>query len=718
MSLQTSIVVVNEFSVPGVGKPTAKGASGSRGSTPGDYVLRYMARKGATEPLTPIRRTDHEAFIRRYMAREGAVERLRDEQFPALERELSQTQGLGGVAFGYGSFALSDEALASSARDVQRLFDSGHTVMKTVLSFDEQYLRAHKLIPEDFTPRKAGDYRGQLDQLKLRLAIMRGLVRMGRACYDDLRYVGVIQIDTKHVHCHLAMVDAGQGRLAPDGTQKGKLGVRAKSLLRRGIDSYLDEKQHVAHLSSAVQYEQRNTTGFVKRWAFRRFREGSLTQSLIGALPTDRRLWRYGTNRTEMRRPNQLVLEYVESVLAHPDSGFDEAMAQVRRYADARRRREGLSRPQRRQLIITGRNRIVERAVNGVFAVLRQLPPDALSVTTPLLRLANADPVPAWNTPGVGGWITRLRLAGSRLSRHQRKAAQFAELAASWREAEISGEASSDSLPMVRLFDIEQEYHETCSAKYAGLLPLAAVLDESLRSSLGELNRLGNQLVALQTLRNDTSIRRLSDPAEAEHLGLSIYGQEGGWLLSNGDSASMAEFDRRVDRRRVKHHADTVELRQALSARGLRLLEAGGRFSVEPRSRAATVMAVDLHEARELWGRDDIPVRAWETFTAWARMRASALQDAERYLGASGQPEGLSNLDLRDDVAAMERVAAHGVAEKEPGAHEEGQPAVEPPVVRTVAVGARAPGENMVQAVRDAAQQAAAEVLSERDNAG
>lgn len=55
MGLKQDIVVVNEFSVPTVD-------GGSRGNTPGDYVIRYMARNGATEDLTPVRYDDNDAM--------------------------------------------------------------------------------------------------------------------------------------------------------------------------------------------------------------------------------------------------------------------------------------------------------------------------------------------------------------------------------------------------------------------------------------------------------------------------------------------------------------------------------------------------------------------------------------------------------------------------------------------------------------------------------
>lgn len=226
-NLKQSIIVVNEYSV----KSRATG-KGSRGDSPGAYVTRYMAREGAVETLAPIRRHRTDDFILRYMARESATEKAVSR--PDVKARIKNSQGAGGVAFGYGQVSLSDEQLKSASADVQHWFDQGHTVLKTVLSFDQEYLRKHNIIPEDFVCLKKGDYRGHLDQMKLRMAVMRGLERMEAAFYDDLRYVGVIQVDTEHVHCHLAMVDAGKGSVTADGTQRGKVHSGARAMLRRG----------------------------------------------------------------------------------------------------------------------------------------------------------------------------------------------------------------------------------------------------------------------------------------------------------------------------------------------------------------------------------------------------------------------------------------------------------------------------------------------------
>lgn len=380
-TLKQSIVVVNEYTI----KTETGKNGGSRGGSPGAYVTRYMARELATEPIAPTKRQDLDSFVTKYMARADAVESMladhrageaaiagagrtsgydaptlagrrlqrsakralekmrkavsgREQVGPAeLKSEFAAAQGDGGVAFGHNGVSLSHETLHSDAKQIQELFDRGHTVMKTVLSFDHEYLRSMGLVPDDMeidpetgTPRR-GAYRGQLDQLKLRLAVMDGLARMSRvADFDNLKYVGVIQVDTAHVHAHLAMVDAGPGRRAKDGTQKGKLSAREMGLLRSGLDSSLDRHRKIQHLSSAVGYQRRSVNAFVRRWAYESLSVSARAQFILACLPEDRGLWRALSNRKEMAKANRLVRELVEERLASPDSPMQDALAQVR----------------------------------------------------------------------------------------------------------------------------------------------------------------------------------------------------------------------------------------------------------------------------------------------------------------------------------------------------------------------------------------------------
>ena len=66
MSFQRDIIVVNQFSVLRNGK-------GTKGKTPGKFVLRYMARDKATELLTPVAKKPIDSFITRYMADRKSV---------------------------------------------------------------------------------------------------------------------------------------------------------------------------------------------------------------------------------------------------------------------------------------------------------------------------------------------------------------------------------------------------------------------------------------------------------------------------------------------------------------------------------------------------------------------------------------------------------------------------------------------------------------------
>ena len=234
MGLKQDIVVVNEFSM----KTGSKG--GTRGGTPGDYVLRYMARKGATEELTPVRLEDQDAYVTRYMARREATETF--DTVSGVKQGMRSAQGLGGVAFGStgrddpGDMSMSDRKIRRVSKDIQRQFDEGKTVLKTVLSFDTEYLRRMGVVDAGFEPRNRGDFRGNIDQMKLRLAVMDGMRKLGRK-FDDLE------------GCHpgghharaLPSVHGGQGRWKADaGRHSARQAQRdgeARSASRRGHES-------------------------------------------------------------------------------------------------------------------------------------------------------------------------------------------------------------------------------------------------------------------------------------------------------------------------------------------------------------------------------------------------------------------------------------------------------------------------------------------------
>jgi hypothetical protein len=674
MSLKSSIVVVNEFSVP------LPGGKGSRGSTPGDYVTRYMAREQATESLAPIQRLRTDDFILRYMARESAVERAGASRVEA-KTAMRQAQGDGGVAFGYGTVSLSDEQLQAASTDIQNLFESGKTVMKTVLSFDEDYLKRHRIVAEEFHCQGRGDYRGHIDQMKLRMAIMHGLERMssGTSGFDDLRYVGVIQVDTEHVHCHLAMVDAGHGHLAKDGTQRGKLLDRHKSRLRRGVDAWLDEKQAVAHLSSAVGYERRNVTTFIKRWAHDRMRSECLPQFLLACLPTDRSLWRAGTNDLRMRKANRLVAELVDEQLERQGSPLPAAMETLLEYANQRREAEDLSTDEWQRLVDAGRAQITERAVNGVYQMLRALPEEELHVRTPMLEVMGMDYAEmatlaadrhgkrAGSADDIVAFGFRLRSYASRLHHHKAKASAYRDLARQWERAEKADVAEEDSRPLYDFYRHEADWHRRVVSKYQHFLPFVGDARQwyEQQQSVAEY---GQRLLSLTMLRQDASLQRMKDAERAERMGREIYGQPGGRHLAGG-RAGRAVLDSRIATMKRAYDERLAELRAELVDAGLVLVardpaedgghQVGAPLSIETGTQYPfdEVKALDLHHLGYDFVADvQIGEKARREFVATAAERRRLLLAAMEYLDQSGQSEAITDLPV-GDVAEMTRLS-------------------------------------------------------------
>ena len=693
MSLKQSIVVVNEFSVP---TPGGGKHGGSRGGTPGAYVMRYMARKGATEPVTPIRKRDTEDFILRYMARESATEKAVTRH--QLKDDVVHVSGQGGVAFGYGQPSLSDEGVRRASADIQRLFDEGHTVMKTVLSFSPEYLQEMGVVPKGFVAKNKGDYRGHIDQMRLRMAIMHGLERMGHR-FDDLRYVGVIQVDTLHVHCHLAMVDAGFGRRVRTEKgmqQKGKLTSTDISLLRRGVDSWLDENQHVAHMSSAVGYERLNVAAFVKRWAHEKVLDESLPQLLLACLPADKTLWRYGSHRSEMRRANSVATELVTELLDRPGSPMASAMLAVETYANRRAQREGLGDRERQALVRRGYDTIMERSINGLYQVLQSLPPEALSVRTPMLDVMSQDvetlmatQAQRMKTQAQGmsadddlvGFSLRLRSYGSRLREHDTQREYWRMRAADWEAGFQAGAVSPQSEVMHKLYLEEEEYHARCVSKYRSLLgPLAVGVDgqhrddDSWKDVLESVDKRREAVVGLEALLADRSIPKMKDADEAEKLGVAAHGVSGGRLLAAGGQAGRQTLKQRLERARASLASRTADLVSTLSGKGLVLqaIQDDARDNNEDSQgdhSAVTVVpgerwalsqtkGMDLHDVRSDTVVDMALGRhVAEGFVTWARRRQRLVDDAQTYLHESGQEDIIEMVLPLDDVRRMNRVA-------------------------------------------------------------
>lgn len=642
MGLKQSIVVVNEYTIK-----NKSGKGGSRGGTPGDYVMRYMSRQGATEDLTPVRLQDTDAYITRYMARKEAAETL--SPVGEIKKGMKAAQGNGGVAFGYGDISLSDQKLKAVSKDIQAQFDRGKTVMKTILSFDEEYLKQHGVVDPDFELQKRGDYRGNIDQMKLRMAIMAGVDKMGRKGYDDLQFVGVIQVDTEHVHCHLAMVDRGRGNITKDGTQRGKIPESCKRELRRGIDSYLTENQPVRQMTSNITHDKRNARCFIKKYTHATMAEHGTPQFLLACLPENKNLWRAGTNRQEMKKANAIVREYVMQVLDQPDSGYREALAEISKYADYRRQHEDLTDAEHRRLLKNGQERVIEDCMNGVYAVLKRIPDEERHVNTAMLDAMSMDyeemAEEAESDPMMEFGF-RLRSYSSRLEHHKKERHKYHEAAKLY---EATKNTSQDSRALYRFYQVEEDYNARLMCKYQHFLSFLPP-EEEYEDDFYELMQYRRRMDNLRALKEDKSCVRMS-PDAAEDYGRRVYDMHGGRYAATAPHI----LDRRLELMQDRYDQMQEDFVYKLADYGLTLDEKG--VSREKPYSFDEVKSLDLHHlGYDFPYQFDVSKRNVDIFIEMANRRYDAYQGAKEYLEGSGQGYAVKALPGAD-IQVMKELA-------------------------------------------------------------
>ena len=636
MVLKQSIVVKNQFTVK------TGDSGGRRGTTPGRYVTRYMARKGATEPIAPIRQSRTDDFIQKYMARESATEALRNPI--EVQRKAEDVVKFGGVAFGYGQVALSDDELIDASNDIQKCFDEGKTVLKTVISFDEDYLRENDIIDSNFVFQKAGDYRGHIDQLKLRRAIMSGLERMGRS-YDDLQYIGVIQVDTGHVHCHLAMVDKGVGRLVDNGEQKGKITQRAMNQFRRGVDLELDNQKSIQYMASHFQAEKRNVKSFVKKMSYIAIDEHGLGQLMLAALPDNSNLWRTDSNDKRMIKANRLAREFVKNIFDKDESGYREAQAGVLSYVNKRAEREGLSDKEQQYLIGRGYKQIEDKAINSVYETLRQYRDNDFKVHTRMLDIAvsDLDQLASQRDDPLAQFGYRLRSYSSRRKHHMEEKHKYKKLVS---ELESKSDRNEVADAFLDFYRHEMLYNAQLQTKYQTFLSFLPKRNE-FEQDVRDLIDYEKRMIDLERMINDKSMRRMK-PENAENFGYSTYGQYGGkYVALKNTSILEARLD--VMRETFKKHES--DLSDKLFDAGFKLVRDVDRFSLVPDLpyKFDDVKALDLHHLGYDFLYDaDVSVTNVAKFVLMAKERSMLYDKVEYYLKNTNQEEALSQFDGED----------------------------------------------------------------------
>lgn len=397
MSLKQSIVVKSEYTIQN--KSTGKG---SRGSSIDNFIYDYMARKGCSDVIYPLPdnsqevvssgQTDNkydsdeelDAYVNRYMARESAVEKIRKDTDD--EEMFYSVDNADGVAFSNDNISLSDAELKKLADDIQKAFLKGKTVKKTVLSFDEDYLKSRGIVDKDLVVEERGAYKSAYDQAKLRNAITHGMKRLvGKS--KTTKWVAVIQNDTKHLHCHLCIVDTGKGAIMEDGTQKGKISQKDLSLLRRGVDAYLDEKQTVAALTADIQADTMQIKSLVVNALLKNdnekldeFKSKVFLESLMCLLPKNRSKWSANSNSKEMKKANLLVGDVVDKVLQSSDK-YKVLLSKLDAYGEYRREAEDLDDDMVVSLKKSGIAKIKTKCINSVYTECKAMLKSAKAVT-------------------------------------------------------------------------------------------------------------------------------------------------------------------------------------------------------------------------------------------------------------------------------------------------------------------------------------------------
>ena len=702
--INKSIVIVNEFTI-----------SGSRGNSPGNYIREYMARDKASENLTPtIVRPEHidkmaarlhrdfvsdgdarniADYVTRYMARDSATEELANNgstRVGELVSEFEKIQGMSGIAFSQDNLSLSHDDVKIRSKRIQEEYEKGKPVMKTVISFDTDYLKQMGVLPEDVEIKKRGDLYGKADQAKLRIAIQDGLRRI-RNNYSDLDWVGVIQVDTMHLHCHLAMVDRGPGkRFTKNGEQKGMLSDDMKMAIRRGIHNSLDENQKIKHLSVQVESERRNTMSYIKRFTHKIMEERGLPQYLLACLPKDNKaLWTADFNadggtdnemavkgrkiKGNMKKANEIVRSFVIDLLNRPDSGFAEALHEQHEllmgwdergdFSNKRVKGKGkkahtvktTSAEAIREREEQFKEKIIKAGMNAVYDVLKNIDEKTMTLHTPLLdamAMPYEDMAAYIKEDKLIEFGFRLRSYSGRLNYHKDCYGKVSDLIHAYEDGDQS-KYNPESKALYDFLKIEQEYNHAVMCKYQTFLHFYHIEDE-YKDEYEDLMYLRHKAYARHQMKDDKSLKRYKKPEELEKKGQEVYGLPGAsQLLLN-----PAAFDKLVEADDLEYARGLRNFRERLAGIGM-LYDAdrdeiirGLEYDFD------SVKAYDLHHMSYDFTYDfKIASSNIDNFADMAYRRYDAYIKAEPYLIKTGQMDAFRNIVNIEDIKIAKELA-------------------------------------------------------------
>lgn len=715
-NINKSIVIVNEFTI-----------HGSRGNSPGNYVLEYMARDQASENLTPTMvRSKHvekmqkqmtetfkreqaeqknsniSDFVTRYMARDTATELANlngEKNVDNLKSEFHNIQGLSGIAFCPDNLSMSHDDVKEKSKIIQAEYEKGKPVLKTVISFDTDYLKEMGVLPKDLDVKKRGDLYGKSDQAKLRLAIQHGLRNIKHE-FSDLDYVGVIQVDTMHIHCHLAMVDKGKGKnFTRTGEQKGMLNERMRLAIKRGVDNSLSENQIMKPLNIQMESERRNTLSFIKRFTHKLMEERGLPQYLLACLPKDdKSLWKAGVNtdggydnimtvtksgkkkqiKGNMKKANEIVRSYVIDLLNRPDSGFQESMSIKHDYLMAQKNRgdfddykiyqtSGTGKKKKSKLVKLSpdeavraeeekfREDIIHKGMNAVYDVLKNIDDRTITLHTPLLDAMGMPYQEMANYVKEDKLIEfgfRLRSYSSRLDYHKDTYNKVNVILHNYEDGNITS-YNPESKDVYDFLKIEQEYNHSLMCKYQTFLHFYHISDE-YQDEYDDLMYLRHRSYARHQMKNDKSLIKSNNVEKIEKKGQEIYGLSGASLLITNPEL----FDQQMNTEDKEYQQNLRNFKEQLANMGLLYDADKDEVTKGLQYNFDDVKAYDLHHMSYDFTYDfKIATENVNNFVAMANKRYDAYLKAQKYLDRTGQSDALKGIINAEDIKVAKELA-------------------------------------------------------------
>lgn len=244
--MSEAIILRNQF----VNQKTP--SKGSGGGSIRKFVMDYMLRPGAVEPVVTDLKRNQEVLDK--------LSQLKAPHDSQALSYLNKQLKYDGVGFSLDSVAMSRDEMKEMARAAQAAYNRGATIKQTVISFDTQWLKDHGVLsPEVELPVKRGDLRGQLDSLRLRHAVTDGVKAMlDQTTMHNPQMAAAIQTDTAHVHVHLCIWD--QDPKVKD--DRGKLNTTQREACINQIESSIEQSQpslnNTRGLQNLAKMTQRN----------------------------------------------------------------------------------------------------------------------------------------------------------------------------------------------------------------------------------------------------------------------------------------------------------------------------------------------------------------------------------------------------------------------------------------------------------------------------